>query len=434
MSTPWIRAVRWAAPALIAALPLFLAPPTGETAPAGPRVEVRSLAAAGVAGRLVGLDATTLRLETAPGQAARALPLDRIVEVRFPAPAEPRGKEARMRAHLTGGDVLVGRLAGPGAEGIRLAVDGLGTLDLSFDVILTLEALQADAGPCHRPADGNPRAESGDIAYDLSEDEYRGTVLEATGRDLVMDSTRGRRRTVPWSQLSVLHLENDPLEPSAGLQTELELANGSRLALAGAPQLTETGMVVKSRSLPDASLAVPYVAARTLRWWGGRFVYATMLPFRNKRTPYYTDQEEVMPAALLERWFGLRVNRRASGCPLRLGGITYRHGFGVNSHSTIELPLGGAYRTFRAVFGIDDEVLQEARDGRYRGEVSARVLGDGKVLWEAKSVEGGQKPRRIGPIDVAGVQQLVLEVGFGRDEAMYTLDRADWVEPILERK
>ena len=134
----------------------------------------------------------------------------------------------------------------------------------------------------------------------------------------------------------------------------------------------------------------------------------------------------------MERWVGLRVNRRSGGGPLRLGGARYRFGFGANSHSRIELPLDGAYKSFRAAFGIDDSVLLKSTSEKDRGNVDARVLGDGKVLWEAKGVEAGQKPRTVGPLDVSGVKTLVLEFDFGKHGA--TFDRGNWVDPVLVRK
>ena len=131
----------------------------------------------------------------------------------------------------------------------------------------------------------------------------------------------------------------------------------------------------------------------------------------------------------LDRYFGTRVDRRVSGCPLRVGGETFRHGFGVHSHTLITIPIAGRYASFRTSFGIDDEVLDKDAEGGRKGDVDARVLGDGKALWAAKGIQGGAKPRRVGPLDVRGVETLVLEVGFGKE--LYTLDRADWGDPIL---
>jgi hypothetical protein len=64
--------------------------------------------------------------------------------------------------------------------------------------------------------------------------------------------------------------------------------------------------------------------------------------------------------------------------------------------------------------------------------VDARVLGDGKTLWEATGVRGGVAPVVVGPLDVSGVDVLVLVVDYG--QGRNELDRAVWGSPILVRK
>ncbi len=430
MNAPWKPALRGIA--LAAALLLSGPLPPASAAPDGPHVEIHTLQPAPARGVLRALTATDATLLPAGGTEPRSHPLAGIREIRFvdAKPRKPSG--ARFRAHLTGGDKLVGALRGPSETGVVLTIPGLGDLDLPFDVLLTLEWMPADAGPCHDLADKHPRAPSGDVVYDAGNDEYRGTVLEATAKEVVVESRRGRKRTIPWTGLRVIHLENDLLPPVDGLTGEIELTNGTRIALAKPPTLTARGLTVTSRSMPDAERSIAMECVQSMRWWGGQFVYASTLPFKSERRPYYADPEGLMDPAYLERWFGTRVDRRASGCPLRIGGQRYRRGFGVNSHSIIEIPLDGAYKSFVTGFGIDDEVLLQASASGGRGNVDARVLADGKVIWEKKGVEGGTKALRVGPLDVSDAKTLVLEVGFGKN--FMTLDRADWVDPILVRK
>ena len=97
-------------------------------------------------------------------------------------------------------------------------------------------------------------------------------------------------------------------------------------------------------------------------------------------------------------------------------------------------PTGAMYVVLEGAvdLSIDDEVFDEEGAGEKRGNLEARVLGDGKVLWKASDARAGQPALRVGPLDVSGVKQLVLEVDFGKELMM--LDRADWVDPILVRK
>jgi hypothetical protein len=175
-------------------------------------------------------------------------------------------------------------------------------------------------------------------------------------------------------------------------------------------------------------LRVPTPSVARLRARTPRFVYASELPWRGEWFPYFEDTTG--EAALLSRWFAPRADRRPSGCPLRVGGRTWAHGFGVHSRTTITIPLGKAWRRFEAAIGIDDETLADA--GGPPGDVDARVLGDGKVLWEGKGIRGKEKARSVGPVDVSNVESLVLEVDFGA--GMQAQDHADWLDPLLLRK
>ena len=63
------------------------------------------------------------------------------------------------------------------------------------------------------------------------------------------------------------------------------------------------------------------------------------------------------------------------------------------------------------------------------------IRGDGKVLWEAKGIRGGQKARFTGNLDVRGVKELVLVADLGKDLVTgmrsTTFDYVNWGEPIL---
>jgi hypothetical protein len=406
-------------------------------APDGPAVELAALGAAPARGRLVGLGPDGVRFRPDGAGEDRTVPLGQVLAVHLPDAQGEKVAGLRFRAVLVGGDELIGALAGASELGLRLDVEGAGPVDISFERLSSLEALPADAGPCTRELEAKPPAESGDIAYDEGNDEYPGTVLQADASTLVIQDQRGRKRSIEWKRLRVLHLENERVAPGDGLQGEVELATGSRIALGGVPRWAGTGLAIVSRSAAEVRWTIPFTSIRSLRWWGERFVYASMLPIEHTRTHYYGDSAELLPPELVEPYFGLGIDGRRDHrvgqhghCPLRLDGRSYRRGFAVNPHSRIEIDLARRFATFQCDLGIDDSVLEAAA----QGEVDARVIGDGKVLWEAAKIVSATKPRRVGPLDVSGVERLVLEVGFGKDDGYYALDRADWADPILVRK
>lgn len=415
--------------ALLALVPL--SPPTATAEPTPGKAVVRTLDLERVEGTLVALDGEQVTLQDAGG-AARRLALDGAIAMTLPAAPVRRGKGTYVRAWFTGGSRVVARIVGGAEDLLKLESPSLGRFDVLLDHVRTLEALPASDDPCLDLAKKHPRPDEGDIAYDADGDELRGSVLEVDDDGVSVETAGSRVRRVAWSALTVLHLENDPPKPATGLHAELDLQDGSRVRTHAAPRLDGDAVTYAFRSMPAASRRIALAQVRGMRWYGGRFVYASALPFEAKHAlPYATPEEERLPL-VEDRWFGARVDRGPDGCPLRMGGRTFRHGFGTRSKSTITIRLDGAYESYRAWFGIDDGVLR-LQDG-LRGNVDARVLGDGKVLWEAKDVEGEQKPRRVGPLDVKGVKVLVLEVGFGKPgPANNAGDRGNWGDPILVR-
>ena len=424
--------------ALLPALCALALLPTHQAAaaPATAKAAVRTLEFERVEGRLVALDGEHVTLKD-EGGADRRLALDTAVSMELPAGDAPRGSGTYVRAWLTGGSRLVARIVGGAEDLLRLESPSLGSVELLLDHVATLEALPATADPCLDLARKHPRPDEGDIAYDTDGDELRGSVLSVDDKGIAVETAGARERRVAWNDLRVLHLENERPKPAPALHAELELQDGSRLRTHAAPRLEGETLAFALHCTPKQARRLPLAQVRAVRWYGGRFVYASDLPFESTYTMLYeTPAEQTMPA-LNERWLGARVDRRSDGCPLRVDGRTFRHGFGVNSKSTITIRLDGAYESFRTWFGIDDGVLHERGAAKSLGNVDARILGDGKVLWEAKDVEGGQKARRVGPLDVKGVKALVLEVGFGAlrpGEIASTRDRADWGDPILVKQ
>ena len=410
-------------------LPL-LATPEAIAGPEGGTAVLRTLELSRVEGALTALDATSVTLTDKAGT-ARTFPLTETIGITFPAEVVRRAKGLHVRAHLTDGSTLHGRLAGGDEDILRLETEALGTVEVLLDYLRTIEALPREVSPCHDTASLHPRAEDGDIAYDTDEDEFRGTALEVNNEGVVLETAGKRERTVAWTSLRVLHLENDVAPKPKGLWAEIELHDGSRLRTTTAPALESGSFLFRLQAMGKKERRVALAQTRAVRWYGGRFVYASNLPFEAKREGEFRELAD--PDGDKSIWFATRTDRRVSGCPLRIGGETFRHGFGVQSKSTITINLDGKFASFRSAFGIDDEVLAEAGTSKHRGNVDARILGDGKELWKAKDVVGGQKARSVGPLDVTGVKVLVLEVGFGKAEfgRMGTFDRADWGDPIL---
>jgi len=84
---------------------------------------------------------------------------------------------------------------------------------------------------------------------------------------------------------------------------------------------------------------------------------------------------------------------------LRMNGLRFRRGLGVNAGSRIDLRLDGNWRLLRADLGIDDQC-------RAAGGMQFQVWGDGRLLYDSGLVKapGVVKPE----LDVRGLQRLSL--------------------------
>lgn len=355
------------------------------------------------------------------------LALDSVRQIRFPDPTgEAPSRPAHLRAHLIGGERILGSFAGSVEDGLVLETPGAGRLELLFDHIATLVAVPVDAGACFEPEARHPRVDGEDIIYVDGEDAFQGLLVSVDADGFELEDQRGRTEKVTWSDFRVLHLANEPPEVVQGMVVETETHDGTKLLTLGAPKLEGGRLRMPLLSAKELVVEVPLAGVLALRFEGGRFIRAATLPFTSSfRTPYGEEDAEGKSAEFLDRWFGARANRRPTGCPLRLHGEVFAHGFAVHAHSTLRLPLSKRFSRFESLFGVDDEAL-EVKSG---GVVDARVLADGKTIWEAKGVKAGERPRRVGPLDVEGVDELVLEVQFGPQ--LHVRDRATWADPIL---
>ena len=415
---------------LLAVLVLLGSPPSreGRAEEAGVLVAVRDLEGARVEGRLLTSGPEGVTLRAAGGE--RPVPwasLVRLDVLEHGDRAAARGPV--LRAHLVGGERIQGRFAKPSPDGLVLSTTDAGAVTIRFDALSSLATLAPDASACSEPEARFAPADGNDVAYVLSGDATTGLLLRAETGGLVLEDARGQEREVAWDDLAVLHLENDAVEPGEAAVVELETVGGDRLLAARPPRLENDALVFGLLSDPGVEVRVPLERTLRIRAFGKAYVFASDLPFTSTfETPYPTAEDDPT-RTFLDAWYGARVNRRPDGCALRLHGTSYEHGFAVHARSRVVVPIGRAFRSFRALVGIDDVALAEQGGGL----VDARVLGDDKVLWEATDLRAGEAPREVGPLDVSAVDELVLEVDFGQD-GLHVRDDATWADPILVRK
>ena len=410
---------RAAAVVALAALSLGLG--SAAAAPEAQRVVVTPLSGAAIEGAFVSVGPSGLSISGRPAP----LPLDQVREARFPDAKIPvdasPAKTAGLRLTLRGGESLRGAYVGGAADWIEIRPSDLPVVRVPFGVVLRVEAESAFKAPCDEPAKGRPPRPSTDVAYARSGDAFGGTWT-AAGAEGVTIEAGAKKSVISWDDLVVLQVDEAPLPAPEGPTAEVETAGGSRL-----PSTSVTGdgagFTVTTRS--GLEMKIPAGSVAALRFWGGAFVYASDLAWTSTYVPFSDTA-----LTFMKYWCDTRADRTPHGCPLRVAGSVFRRGFAAHSRSAIQVPLGKAFARFECRFGIDVEAL-DGVDGQ--GDVTARVLADGREVWTSGSahVKGGEAARVVGPIEVTGVDTLVLEVDFGA--GFDVMDRADWGDPVLVR-
>lgn len=127
------------------------------------------------------------------------------------------------------------------------------------------------------------------------------------------------------------------------------------------------------------------------------------------------------PQNIRQSWYKPALGTNVMGKPLRVNGIQYFFGWGTHADSHLEFVLGGGYKTFKSLVGLDDDEM--GGDGAL-----FRVLGDGKVLWES-NIASHQKLDSF-EVNVSGVQMLTLETQKNMNDEF---DHTNWLLPVLTK-
>jgi hypothetical protein len=163
---------------------------------------------------------------------------------------------------------------------------------------------------------------------------------------------------------------------------------------------------------PAATMKIQMSSISSIDFVNGRVSsLCDLKPTKVEQTPYFG---RVMP---------YQVDKSLTGGPLVLSDGPCARGIAVHSRCVLEYDVAG-YERFKTKLGFQQP---EGSQGR----VLARVLGDGKVLYENPDARGDQVPVDI-DVPVTGVKTLTLLIDFGKDQDVG--DRVVWGNPRLVRK
>lgn len=382
-----------------------------------------------------GMGAPTLQgtviLEKADGEVVRLPAAEFATEdprehgavlVRFEGLAELKGAApTQVEAELVGGGRVFGKVLGGEGEELHLEVVGGSRLPLAIESISRLVL------PGNVPSGWSGRfdpAAAGDRVYFARGgglDRIDGTLLEFDAEGLTIDSSIGAFEA-KWSTIAAvlvapLGLDGPAKATDGAVPVVVDLVDGSRIA---GELLTLSGKEVGLRTPGGRGLRLPSNVVAEL------FVDDGRVAFLSDISPDVVEEGSPFGDELGLTW-PHRRDRSVSGGPLTAGGRRWSRGLGVHSPSRLTWRLGGEWKELRGYVAIDDEVLRLPA----RGSVRFRVHVDGEERWSSPMVHGGEPPLPLPVIDLAGADELVLEVDMA--DELHVADRADWLRPILVR-
>jgi hypothetical protein len=372
-------------------------------------------------------DAKTV-VTTASG---KKIALEDVKEIVFSDRAPRRVQDAHFL--LASGDELLGTIgdeAKPG-ESVKLATASLGTIEVSLDLVAAvfLDASPEDEGRIGQRRlgwlmDGKGERPSHDTFLLHSGDggDLTGFVRKLSREGLVFEEKGGTVwPTFPLKKIELVVFGGpQPKKPEPVLRVRLHLSDGG--VLSGVLRKLESGKVEIEHPLGKGTppvLSVETKEVLALEVENGNVTYlSTLAPAKvTEKFPegFARDQESF-------RW---KRDHEVLGGPLRLKGKTYSRGLGVQTYSSLEFALPGAYRELRATIGLDDSIKWSGDPGQ--GSVTFRVLVDGEVKKEVKKKKG-DAPEDIS-VAVANAKTVTLVADYG--DYLQVLGRADWADAYL---
>lgn len=385
-------------------------------------------------------DGREISLQSAEGEVVR-IPTPQVVEiVTIPPPAAPPPATRPFEVELVDGSRLRGIL-GPGKTAddvsVKSPVLGSATLGVSLDLLLAVRRVDGQRVPGSSRLVRIPDA---DAAYRLSGARVEGTVARFHGTGIEIDRGDLGRSEISFRELAAVFVANEAQPRPEGLHVVARLADGSAVVLTR--EFLIVGGQLRGRTPSGLPVRVALGRVRALGFQGGSFVHVSNLtPQAVKREPFFALPDGPVAGAMLDFVCPVRIDRSPDGRPITLNKRPYFKGIGVRPRTELTFDLaGGGFKTFRALCGIDDEVLGPGYGhGAGTGSVVFLVQVDGRTVFTSEPVEGGKEPVPVS-VPVVGAKTLTLIVSLVPETKMPKgmadgpeLDNAVWARPLLIR-
>lgn len=347
---------------------------------------------------LRGFDAAGAQV-LAPGEAAvLVIPLDQFLQLERGSAPEPAA--AQLALYLSSGDRVIGEPRGIKKNDLLWHSAAVGDLAIPLARISSISRVG-------RPRDADPTQ---DVVHFANGDRVQGIIGDVTGQTVTLKTADGNDSATPLANVATITFAAAPGAGGAG-------EKGFRLRLDDGSSIVGTDLTFASDNFAlnlgkGARRSLPAARVLAVEQLNGPVTFLTSLaPAKDVYIPLLGATPTLSPT---------RIGADVAGQPFYIGGRSYQRGIGVHSYSRLAYNLDGAYAVFRTQFGINDSLD--------RGNVTVRILLDGKPAYEQADVRPG-KLWPVVSVDLGKAKELALEVDYG--QGLHTQDRLNWIEPAL---
>jgi hypothetical protein len=326
------------------------------------------------------------------------------------------------------------------AQSFKLRTSSLGEITVKIDAVAGILFVQSEAerrvrtkylGWLEKPGfEGRPGP---DAVYIKAGGKATGTLDAIASPKLKLDAEGIGKQEFALNQVEAVVCGNAGAGPQAatdvkGTLVRIRCADGS--SVSGTVKKFDGGRLELENVLGTLTIASKDMLE--LFVLNGAFVYLSDLKPEKV--------EERFPDGFFREkdYYSWKPDKEVcDGGRLRLGGRSYDKGLGVHTYCALTYRIGGAYKEFRAVIGLDDVVKYWGTPGN--GNVTFRVLvGDEKKgmkpareLPEGRHKKLGDPPEEL-TVNVEGVDLITLVADYGN--YMHVLGRADWADAHLVKR
>lgn len=369
-------------------------------------VELRTLEGENVVGELASCDAAAVRIELPEGP--REFAAEQVWEITpREAPSQRKHPEATIAIELTDGTLLWatdyrvenGQAHVKLGAGEMVTAPTAGVAHVKFVIPSDLEAQWQEI--LKKEVAGDLVVVKRDGALDYLEGVLGDTDQDGTfSFELDGDTIPVKRSRV--AGISYFHKAADEAARSVASVTD---AAGNRYAAA---ELNYADGTLSGKTAAGASWSVPLESLAKIDFSQGRIAYLSDLaPVRQEWTPYVGGVK--LPPSVAA-YYAPKANRGFEAQDLRLRGQRFTKGLALHSRTEAVYRLGGQYRRFQALAGIDDRT-----EGL--GAVRLVIRGDDRQLWEGEIAAGDEPVLLNLATDNVRALSILVDYGAGQDTA-----------------